>query len=150
MRRSSKLDLPHIKEKVVKELATGKPQTKIAREVGIDQSQVSRWSRKEDVRELLEKEQKRLLQATPDAVKVYLDIIREKIPKEDIKRRELQLKASKEVLKSGGILPSPIHSQTFINMYQKNDVLLSPKINELLRSIDSMGDCDNVFKQVST
>ena len=112
MRRTSKLDVPHIKEKVVKELATGKPQTKIASEVGIDQSQVSRWSRKEDIRESIEKEQIRLLQATPDAVKVYIDLIQAEIPLDDIKKKELQLKACKEVLKISGLLPSPIHSQT--------------------------------------
>ena len=117
--------------------------------MGLNQSQISRWSRKEDVRELLEKEQKRLLQATPDAVKVYLDIIREEIPKEDIKRRELQLKASKEVLKSGGILPSPTNSQTYINI-QDNNVMLSPNLEALLNQIASQNDCENVFEQIST
>ena len=57
--RKSKLDNPHSKHKIVKELATGKSQGKIAKEVGLNQSQISRWSKRDDIKELLEDEQKR-------------------------------------------------------------------------------------------
>jgi predicted transcriptional regulator len=132
--RKSKLDTPHIRKQVVKELVTGKSQNKIAKEIGLHQSQISRWSNKEDIRILIEQEQERLLEAVPDAVENVKSLVREMktIPKKDIKRRELSYKASKDVLKSVGLLPTPIQSQTFVNLYQHNQTALSPIILQLL------------------
>ena len=132
--KKSKLDTPHIKEKVVKELAVGKSQNIIAQEVGLNQSNVCRFANKDDIKMLVEEEQKRLLEVTPDAVQVYIDLITEDIDKKDIKRRELQLKASRDVLKTGGILPTPINSQTLINIHNENKPILSPVIMQIISS----------------
>ena len=56
--RKSKLDTPHIKEMVVKKLAVGESQESIAKDVGLNQSQVSRWiANREDIRSLIEQQQ---------------------------------------------------------------------------------------------
>jgi predicted transcriptional regulator len=132
--RKSKLDTPHIKEKVVKQLAVGESQNRIAKEVDLNQSQISRFASRDDVRELIEQEQARLVECVPDAVENVKDLVKEMkdIPKKDTKRRELSYKASKDVLKSVGLLPTPVQSQTFINLYQDNRTELSPLVRELL------------------
>lgn len=132
--KKSKLDTPHIKEQVVKQLAVGESQNSIAREMGLHQSQISRFANREDIKALIEQEQRRLLEVVPDAVENVKSLVREMktIPKKDIKSRELSYKASKDVLKSVGLLPTPIQSQTFINLYQHNQTALNPIILELL------------------
>jgi predicted XRE-type DNA-binding protein len=47
--KKSKLDNPYIKEKVIKQLAVGESQNKIAEQVGLNQSQVSRFKNREDI-----------------------------------------------------------------------------------------------------
>jgi predicted transcriptional regulator len=134
--KKSKLDIPHIREKVVKELAVGKSQNVIAKDVGLNQSSVSRFANRDDIRALIEQEQAKLLDCVPDAVQNVKDLVREMrdIPKKDTKRRELSYKASKDVLKSVGLLPTPIQSQTFVNLYQDNKTVISPFIQELLNA----------------
>jgi predicted transcriptional regulator len=131
--RRSKLDTSHIKEKVVKELATGKSQGAIAVEVGLNQSQVSRWSSKDEIRELIENEKAKLVEVVSDAVENVKGLVRgmKDIPKSNIKERELSYKASKDVLKSVGLLPTPINSQTLINI-QGNEPILTPNIAKYL------------------
>jgi hypothetical protein len=123
--RRSKLDTPHVRERAVKELSTGNSQSAIAKGIGLNQSQVSRWSNRADIKKLLEEEQKRMLSATPDAVQNFIDVVQEDV----LKARELQLKASEVVLKTGGIIPS-IHSQT-LNLYQEKPIL-TPNIAKFL------------------
>jgi len=50
---------------------------------------------------------------------LWIDLVREMkdIPKKNIKSRELSYKASKDVLKSVGLLPTPVQSQVFVNLY---------------------------------
>jgi hypothetical protein len=143
--RKSKLDTPHVKEKVVKQLAAGESQNSISKEIGLNHSQVSRWSRREDIKELLEEEQKRLLSATPDAVGNFIELV----PKDNLKARELQLKASEVILKCGGIIPT-VHSQT-LNMYQDNRQLISPNIMAILNSkFDEITGIDEDQDLIST
>jgi predicted transcriptional regulator len=132
--KKSKLDIPHIREKVVKELAVGKSQNVIAKDVGLNQSSVSRFASRDDIRALIEQEQARLVECVPDAVENVKELVREMrdIPKSDTKRRVLSYKASKDVLKSVGLLPTPVQSQTFVNLYQDNRTELSPFLRELL------------------
>jgi predicted transcriptional regulator len=123
----------------VRELAVGKSQYSIAKEVGLNQSSVCKWANKDDIRELVKQEQIRLLQVTPDAVQIYIDLIGEEIPKTDIKRRELQLKVCRDVLKSGGLLPTPIGSQTLINIVE-NKPILSDNVFNILHKLDEYKD----------
>ncbi|HLG29834.1 MAG TPA: hypothetical protein VI387_06440, partial [Candidatus Brocadiales bacterium] len=126
-----------IKGQVVKQLAVGESQNSIAGEIGLCQSQVSRFAKKEDIRSLIEQEQRRLIEVVPDAVENVKELVREmkNISKDDIKARELSYKASKDVLKSVGLLPTPIQSQTFINLYQDNKQIISPVMEEILERI---------------
>jgi hypothetical protein len=141
--KKSKLDAPHIKAQVVRQLATHQSQNSIAKEVGLNQSSVCRFANREDIIRLIEEEQARLLGVVPDAVQNMKDLVTEmpNIPKKDVKRRELSYKASKDVLKSVGLLPTPVQSQVFINLYQGNNQILSPVIMHILEQI-SKSDYD--------
>ena len=142
--KKSKLDALPIKEKVVKKLAVGESQNSIAKQVELNQSQISRFANREDIRTLIEQEQRKLLEVVPDAVENVKNLVKEMrdIPKDDIKRRELSYKASKDVLKNVGLLPAPVQSQTLINI-QNNQSALLPVIQELLtRSAEKAIDDD--------
>lgn len=65
--KKSKLDNLHIKDKVVKGLTVGKSQTKIAREIGISQSQISQFASRGGIKDLIEQEQTKLFDCVPDA-----------------------------------------------------------------------------------
>ena len=151
--RHSKLDAPHIKEQVVKELAVGKSQNRIAKEVGLNQSSVCRFANREDISKRIEEEKHRLIEAVPDAVDNIKGLVQEmqNLPKSDIKGRELSYKASKDVLKSVGLLPTPVQSQTFVNLYQDNRKLISPELMALLSpKIDEITGIDEDKDLIST
>ena len=133
--RKSKLDAPETKKRVVQELALGKSQSSIAREVGLHSTRVCRFANREDIVKLIEAESFRLYEAVPDAVQNVKDLIAEMkyIPKTETKRRELAYKASTDVLKSAGILPTAVQSQTFIDIKaQTNNQLIPPIVQKLL------------------
>lgn len=132
--KKSKLENPEIKESVVKQLAVRTPQTVIAEQVGLSQPSISRFANKEDIRAFIEKEQLKLVEVVPDAVENVKSLVKEmkKIPKKENKRRELSYKASTDVLKSVGLLPTPVQSQTLVNIYQDNKHLITPLIRKLL------------------
>ncbi len=106
------------KKNVVQRLAVGESQRSVTKEVGIDHSQISRFSNREDIRAIIEEEQIRLAEFVPDAVENVKELVREmkKIPKKDIRRLELSYKASLDTLKSVGIMPSPVQSQVMTNI----------------------------------
>ncbi len=133
--RKSKLDTPHIKKELLKRLAVGESQNCIAKSVGLDQSQVSRFANRGDIRAFIEQEQKRLLDAVPDAVENVKSLVREfkDIPVKETKRRELSYKASADVMKSVGLFPTPIQSQTFVNICNTKNEIISPLMWEVLR-----------------
>ena len=54
------------------------------------------------------------------------------IPKKDTKRRELSYRATMDTLEAVGIMPSPVQSQFITNIYQQNNVTLSPLLQALL------------------
>jgi hypothetical protein len=135
--RKSKLEPPHVKQEIVKRLASGESQYSIAKEVGLNRSTVCRFANRGDIRRLIEQEQRKLIEVVPDAVENVKSLVREmkEIPQEEIKRRELSYKASKDVLKSVGILPTPAHSQTFIDISQENNQIISPVVWQVIDSI---------------
>ena len=144
--RKSHLDTPHVKSEIVKRLAVGESQNSIAKQVGLDQSSVCRFANREDIRELIEHEQGRLLEVVPDAVQNIKDLVLDmkNIPKDDIKQRELAYKASKDVLKTVGILPTPVQSQTLVNLYQDNKAVFSPKVMQFLHDKSLTAPPDDV------
>ena len=137
--KKSKLDAPHIKKQVVTSLAVGKSQSRIAKDIGISQSQVSRFAKREDIQAFIEEEQKKLLEVVPDSVENIKGLVREMkdIPKNEYKRRELSYRASRDVLKSVGLFPSPVQSQTLVNIYsKKTSFLTNPAVQKFLDDHD--------------
>ncbi len=106
----SKLDKLPVKQEVIHKLAVGEPQTSIAEQVGVDQSTISRFANEEKVRQLIEIERGKLVEALPNAVQNVKDLVEEMndIPKDDVKRRELSYKATKDVLKATNVFPSDL------------------------------------------
>ncbi len=125
--------LDHVKDKVVKMLAVGEPQTSIAKQVGVNQSTISRFANKDEAQILIEEEQLKLVEVLPDAVQNVKDLVEEMkgIPKDDIKRRELSYKASKDVLKATNVFPSPQYAH---NIYNDNSqqTVISPSYQAFL------------------
>ena len=125
--------LDHVKDKVVKMLAVGEPQTIIAEQVGVNQSTISRFANKDEAQILIEEEQLKLIEVLPDAVQNVKDLVEEMkdIPKDDIKRRELSYKASKDVLKATNVFPSPQYAH---NVYNDNrqQALITPEFQKFL------------------
>jgi hypothetical protein len=101
------------------------------------------------LRSCLNESRKGCLVPTPDAVGNFIELVGEDIPKENLKARELQLKASEVILKSGGIIPT-VHSQT-LNMYQDNRQLISPNIMAILNhKFDEIMGIDEDIDLIST
>ncbi len=101
--------LDHVKDKVVKMLAVGEPQTSIAGQVGVNQSTISRFANKDEAKILIEEEQLKLVEVLPDAVRNVKSLVEgmKNVPEDDIKKLELCYKASKDVLKASNVFPSP-------------------------------------------
>jgi hypothetical protein len=133
--KKSKLDKPGIKQEVIKRLAVGESQRGIAKDVGVDPSQVSRFARREDIKPFIEQEQMKLVEVVPDAVENVKELVKEmkNIPKKDIKRRELSYKASLETLKAVGIMPSPVQSLVITNIYNQTNVFQTPLVREIIK-----------------
>ncbi len=104
-----KLDTRHVKNDVIKRLTIGESHTSIAEQVGVERSTISKFANKDEVRALIDKEQEKLIEVLPDAVQNVKNLVEEMkdIPKDDIKRRELLYKASKDVPKATNVFPSP-------------------------------------------
>ncbi len=118
----SKLNKLPVKNKVIHQLAVGETQTNIAKQVGVDRSQISRFANKDEVKARLEEEQIKLAEVAPDAVQNVKDLVEEMkdIPKDDIKRRELSYKASKDTLKAVGLFPTPQYAHSLTNIFNDN------------------------------
>ena len=131
--RKSKLDYPHIKQEVVKRLAVGEKPKSISRDVGLSQSQVYRFARREDIRALIEQEHMKLMVHVPDAVKKVGSLVEGMGKAKDKDERRLCYEASREVLKIAGILPTATQSTFIQQVYRQQDnPFLSPFIQELM------------------
>ena len=122
---------------VIRDLASGRPQAEIAREVGIDPASVCRFANQADVKEAVKKEAMRLLEALPDAVQNVKDLIQgmKTLPKGDYKNRELSYKASIKVLEAAGIVNTQAQNQVLINIFNNNQTVLNPAIHTLLTEL---------------
>ncbi len=94
----SKLNELPVKQEVVHKLAVGEPQTSIAKQVGVDQSTISRFANKDEAIKVIEEEKLKLAEVIPDAVQNVKDLVEEMkdIPKEILKdvnypTRQLQM-----------------------------------------------------------
>ncbi len=113
----SKMNKLPVKNEVIHQLAIGETQTNIAKQVGVDRSQISRFTKEDENIQLIEEAREKLVKVLPDAVENVKDLVEEMptIPKDDIKRRELSYKASKDVLKATSIFPSPQYAHNIYN-----------------------------------
>lgn len=135
--RKSKLDNPAIKDSLIKQLAVGTPQKEIAKQVGLDRSQISRFANRKDIKPFIEQEQLKLVEVVPDAVENVKTLVKgmKDIPDGENKKRELSYKATSDVLKSVGLFTTPIHSQTLVNIYNDNrETIISPEVLDLLQA----------------
>ena len=128
----SKLDKLPVKNKVVHQLAVGESQTSIAKQVGVDQSTISRFAKEDEIRQLIEEEREKLVRVLPDAVKNVKALVEgmKNVPEDNIKKLELCYKASKDTLKATGLFPSPQYAH---NIYNDNrtQTVVEPKIMKL-------------------
>ena len=151
MRRKneSKLDTPHIKDQVVKRLLTGESQGSIAKDIGVDQSLISRWKNRDDIKKFIEEESLRLLESVPDAVDNMKTLVAlmKNLPMDDHKNRELSFKATKKILESSGLLPTvktSTHYQTIIN---SENITLSPLVLSLVQDhLNKIDDQDDAIE----
>ncbi len=127
-----KLETPCIKETVVKQLAVGVPQNSIAEQFDVDQSQVSRFANKDEVRELIEQEQMKLVEVVPDAVENVKTLVEGMKNEKDIQRLQLAYKATQDTLRATGLFPSP---QFAHNIYNDNRIQTHNSVNNNIASL---------------
>lgn len=92
--KKSKFNLPHIKQQLAWSLAQGYSQTEIAKALGTSQPTISRIARRDDVREMIKKEEKKNLKT----VKTILA----KIQKDPVFLNKYQEEVEKMLLKGLG------------------------------------------------
>lgn len=133
----TKISNPGVKAEIVKRLACGESQANVAKDFEVSKMTISSFSRKENIRKLIEEEQLRLAEAAPDAVQNVTDLVREMptIPKNEIKQRELAYKASRDVLKATGIFPSPSINIMSIHNDNRSQTVIAPDILDIIRRV---------------
>ncbi len=134
--KQSKLERPHLKKKVIQELAIGTTKTAISKEVGLTRSAVSRFSSREDIRESVRSETCRLLKVVPDAVDNVMNLVKMgKNPNLEFKDKELSYKASVRVLEAVSILNSSCPSVQVINFIKDNQHEVPEPVQGLFNEI---------------
>ena len=138
------LETEEAKMAVAKAMAGGESQTAIARAAGVSQSTISRLANTEDLKALIDAESLNLLGVLPDAVENVKELVREmkNIPEKETKKRELSYKASHDVLKAAGLMPTPVQSQIIQNIYNDNRIQIHPVIGALLKQHGDTFDAD--------
>ena len=136
------LESAEVKEQIAKALTAGVSQTTIAQSLGVSQSTISRLVGKQDVKALIERESLRLLEAVPQAVENLKALVNEmpNIPPEQVKRKELGLKASIKLLESAGMLNTLSPSPTFVNIVNAGTTIISPVVERLLEQMQNSSD----------
>ena len=118
--------------KIAKMRAAGVTYEKIGKEVGVGTSRVAVICGREDVKGIIESEQKRLVSLVPTAIDNYKHWIGKGQITSNKDEREVAYKASTKVLESTGILNGA--PSTLINvLYNDNKTIISPVIMTLLK-----------------
>ena len=130
----SKLDTPEVKRRVVQRLASGATKTDVAKEVQIDRASISRFSQRDDIKALVEAEAMRLTEILPDAIQAVIDTVKsyKDIPDDEMRRKEFAYKVIRDVLKAVKIFPTPLQSQTIINIQGGDSEAYTPEVMEIL------------------
>ncbi len=130
----SKLNELPVKKEVVHQLAIGKTQTDIAKQVGVNQGTISRFANKDKHIKLIEEGREKFVKIVPKAVQNLEDLVEEMptLAKDDIGNRKLSYDASKDVLKATNILPSPQFAHNIYNdNRQQNACIISPNVMDM-------------------
>src|SRR3989304_4687578 len=114
------------KTRIVTGRARGESINSIAEDLGISYHAVDAYLKKEDVKDWIEQEHLKYLQDVPTARENMGDLVRNMKNTEDKDERKLAFEASKEILKSAGIIPSNTQSTFIQNIYGQNNLVLSP------------------------
>ncbi len=130
----TKLNELPVKQEVVHKLAVGETQTSIAKQVGVDQSTISRFANKEEAQVLIEQEQLKLAEVLPDAVQNVIGLVTgmKDVPEDDIKKLGLCYKATTDVLKATNIFPSPQYAHNIYNDNSQQNTLITPEFQQFL------------------
>jgi predicted transcriptional regulator len=121
-----------VKMEIAKALAGKVSQQKIADQLGVSQSTISRLASRDDMKALIEQETIRLLGSVPQAVDNLTDLVNEMPQMTNVKEKELAFKASRKVLEAAGILNSASPSLSVVNIVQRNSIVLSPIVKAML------------------
>lgn len=90
--------------------------------VMVDQSRLSKYANREDIRREIEEQRLRLLDLVPDAISNVNSLVRgfKDLRPEQTKERSLGYEASKDLLRASGLYPSPVTSQTLVQIYNSD------------------------------
>ncbi len=131
----SKLNELSVRKEVAHELAIGKTQTDIAKQVDVDRSQISRFASKDKNKKLIEEAKENLIEVVPGAVRNVKDLVEEMptLAKDDIDNRKLAYKASQDTLKATGLFPTQSNNyiKNQVNI-QDNSTTISPAFQEYM------------------
>ncbi len=124
--------------------ARGMSYREIGGEVSLGKSRVAAICKRDDVRTVIEQEQKRLVSLVPSAVDNYKSWIGQGSITRDKDLRDISFKASTKVLESAGLLAGNA-SIMIQNVYNDNKQIISPVIMQLLGEFSKkLSDFDDV------
>ncbi len=72
------------------------------------------------------------------------------IPKDDIKRRELSYKATKDVLKATNVFPSPQYANNIYNDNSNHNTIISPEFQAFLDFQATNGASQTYHDEITT
>lgn len=138
-----KLSDPRIRVEVIQRLACGQSQGSIARLAGVSQQHISRFANKEEIKSLIKRDQARLVDAVPDAIEHVICLIKgmKNIPAHEIKQRELAYKATRDLLRSVGILPTQTPKTNVLDNDRRQQAIL-PEVLQMLQRCTEKGEND--------
>ena len=118
--------------------AAGEPLREIAEHIGSSTTAVHRAANKPDVKEKIDKAQRELLGDTMDKAISNIKSVVASYPKYEESENKpfaaLSLKYSSKVLESAGLLPSASLSLHVQNIYNSNQITITPIVQRLLES----------------
>ena len=117
MKKSEKL-----KMEIAKALAGKVSQQRVADQLGVSQSTISRLANRDDVKAKIEQETIRLLGSVPQGIDNIAGLVNEMPQMTNVKEKELAFKATRKVLEAAGVLNSPSPSLSVVNIVQRNSV----------------------------
>ena len=120
-------------ERIAELLAQGSkiPKTQIAKAMGMSRKMVYYYENKSSVQNMVKSIQEKFLQENlPVATQNIHDIVHKKVSK--LGDRRLQFDASRDVLKSVGMLPTTEQSIVVQQMFQQNNIVLNPIVQGIL------------------